>query len=433
MVETGEVAMRRWTFRFLFLLLALFVVACGAFWVLEIFPRHGSHPPLRLAHQTLVLQHARIYTSPNNPPIDDGTVVIQNGLIAAVGPQVAIPPGATLLPCDHCVVTAGFWNAHVHFTEPKWNLAEWKSDDLLNAQLADMFLSRGFTTVIDTGSDPANTFAIRRRIEHVQLKGPYIYSSGIPLYPPNGIPFYIKENSPAWLIAMLPQPATPDAARRIVRRNIASGADITKLFTGSWVQRGQVLPMPLPIARAAADESHLNGKLVFAHPSNLAGIRVAIDSGVDVLAHAADDTRGVDDALLSAAVRKNMAMIPTLKMFTTTVTTDLHYMEPICDEVSRFHALGGQLIFGTDVGYMTDYSTDREFVELGKSALDWKDILAMLTTNPAARMGVSNAKGTVTTGKLADLTILSADPALDLTNFARVQMVIRSGRVIWEK
>ena len=191
--------------------------------------------------------------------------------------------------------------------------------------------------------------------------------------------------------------------------------------------------MPLPIARAAADESHLNGKLVFAHPSNLAGIRVAIDSGVDVLAHAADDTRGVDDALLSAAVRKNMAMIPTLKMFTTTVTTDLHYMEPICDEVSRFHALGGQLIFGTDVGYMTDYSTDREFVELGKSALDWKDILAMLTTNPAARMGVSNAKGTVTTGKLADLTILSADPALDLTNFARVQMVIRSGRVIWEK
>jgi len=111
----------------------------------------------------------------------------------------------------------------------------------------------------------------------------------------------------------------------------------------------------------------------------------------------------------------------------------LHYMEPICDEVSRFHALGGQLIFGTDVGYMTDYSTDREFVELGKSALDWKDILAMLTTNPAARMGVSNAKGTVTTGKLADLTILSADPALDLTNFARVQMVIRSGRVIWEK
>jgi imidazolonepropionase-like amidohydrolase len=191
--------------------------------------------------------------------------------------------------------------------------------------------------------------------------------------------------------------------------------------------------MPLDIAKVAVEESHLNGKLVFAHPSNLAGIRVAIDSGVDVLAHAADDTRGVDQALLSAAIRNNMAMIPTLKMFTTTVTTDSHYMDPICDEVRQFHQLGGQLIFGTDVGYMTDYSTDGEFVELGKSGLDWKDVLAMLTINPAARMGVSRAKGTVTPGKLADLTILYADPAQDLTNFARVQMVIRSGRVIWQR
>jgi imidazolonepropionase-like amidohydrolase len=229
------------------------------------------------------------------------------------------------------------------------------------------------------------------------------------------------------------EPATPEAARRIVRRNIASGADLTKLFTGSWVQRGHVLPMPLDIAKAAVDESHLNGKLVFAHPSNLAGVRVAIQSGVDVLAHAADDTEGVDQALLSQAVRQNMAMIPTLKMFATTVTTDPRYMDPICDEVRQFHELGGQLIFGTDVGYMTDYSTDGEFVELGKSGLDWKDILAMLTTNPAARMGASRAKGTVTPGKLADLTILSADPAQDLTNFARVQMVIRSGRIIWQK
>jgi imidazolonepropionase-like amidohydrolase len=126
-------------------------------------------------------------------------------------------------------------------------------------------------------------------------------------------------------------------------------------------------------------------------------------------------------------------MVPTLKMFASTVTADSHYMDPICAEVRAFHQLGGQLIFGTDVGYMTDYSTDGEFVELGKSGLDWKDVLAMLTTNPAARMGASEAKGTVSLGKLADLTILSADPAEDLTNFARVQMVIRSGRLIWQR
>jgi imidazolonepropionase-like amidohydrolase len=191
--------------------------------------------------------------------------------------------------------------------------------------------------------------------------------------------------------------------------------------------------MPLEIARAAVTESHLNGKIAFAHPSNLAGTKVAIDSGVDALAHAADDTRGVDAQLLQSAINKNMAMVPTLKMFTTTVTKDPHYMDPICAEVGQFHQLGGTLIFGTDVGYMTDYSTETEFVELGKSGLDFKTVLGMLTTNPASRMGVSESKGTITVGKLADITILDADPATDLTNFSRVRAVVRSGKLIWNR
>jgi imidazolonepropionase-like amidohydrolase len=57
----------------------------------------------------------------------------------------------------------------------------------------------------------------------------------------------------------------------------------------------------------------------------------------------------------------------------------------------------------------------------------------MLTTNPATRLGVSGQKGTVTVGKLADLTILDADPAADLSNFSRVQTVIRSGKVVYKK
>lgn len=425
--------MRRWAYRLVLSLLVAFVIACTAVWVLEIYPRRSSHPPLRLAEGTLAIEHARIYPAPGAAPIDDGTVLIRDGRIAAVGTQVDVPAGTAIVPCDHCVVTAGFWNAHVHFTEPKWNFAEWKSAATLDSQLAEMFLSRGFTTVIDLGSNPADTFAIRRRIETGELTGPYVYTAGTALYPPNGVPFYLRESMPGWMVRLLPQPATPDAARRIVRRNLNSGADVTKLFTGSWVARGRVLPMPLDVAKAAVDESHLYGRIVFAHPSNLAGVKVAIDSGVDVLAHAADDTRGVDQALLSSAIHKNMAMIPTLKMFTTTVTKDPHYMDPICAEVQEFHQLGGQLIFGTDVGYMADYSTDGEFVELGKSGLDFPTVLGMLTTNPAARMGVSNLKGTIAPGKLADLTILSADPAQDLTNFSRVETVIRSGRVVWKR
>jgi imidazolonepropionase-like amidohydrolase len=425
--------MRHWVIRLAPAVAIMVVIVALAAWLLIVWPQRAAHPPLKLAKGTLAIEHARIYTSPTAALILDGTVVIVDGRISAVGPGVQIPAGAIELPCDHCVVTAGFWNAHVHFTEPKWSMANWKSAQELDAQLADMLTSRGFTTVVDTGSNPIDTIALRRRIESGELNGPLIYTAGPVLYPPHGIPFYVRDSAPRWLQLLMPQPETPKAASDDVERNIRRGSDITKLFTGSWIAHGVVLPMPLDIAKAAVERTHHDGRLVFSHPSNLAGTQVAIQSGVDVLAHAPDSTEGIDRTLFSTMVHQNMAMIPTLKMFATTVTRDPGYLDPIYAEVHQFHLLGGQLIFGTDVGYMHDYTTDDEFSALVQCGLTPMDILAMLTTAPASRLGVSQIKGTVTPGKLADLTVLDADPAQDLAAFSRVRMTIRSGKVIYQR
>ena len=432
--QTGGKRVSRWGLRIFAALVILLGVVAVAFSLIVIWPMREPHPTLRLAKGSLAIEHARIYLSPTDPVIADGTVVVRDGLIAAVGASnIAIPSDATILPCNHCVVMAGFWNAHVHFTESKWTMSNWQNAAKLEAQLKEMLTSRGFTTVVDTGSNPIDTIALRRRVEHGEFAGPMIYTAGSGIYPPNGIPFYLRENMPRYLLKLMPQPATPQEATDVVATNLKRGADITKLFTGSWVERGKVLPMQLDIAKAAVDRTHLDGRLVFSHPSSLAGTEIAIESGVDVLAHAPDDTEGIHPELFARMVKQNMAMIPTLKMFDTTVTTNPAYMDPIRAEVKEFHKLGGQLIFGTDVGYMRDYTTDGEFTELGRSGLNAMDVLAMLTVNPANRFGVSNLKGTITQGKLADLTVLDADPADDLTNFSKVQMTIRSGKVIYQK
>jgi hypothetical protein len=122
-------------------------IAACAFYVLIFWPLRNPHPPEVAGRGALVIGHAKIYTSPDTPPIEDGTILVRDGLITAVGRDLAVPPDARLLPCNRCVVTAGFWNAHVHFTEPKWEFADWKSAATLNRQLADMLTSRGFTTV----------------------------------------------------------------------------------------------------------------------------------------------------------------------------------------------------------------------------------------------------------------------------------------------
>ena len=413
------------------LVIVALLLGLTGYWALY-WPLRDPHPVAAPVHGVLALEGVRLYATPDAAALAGATILIRDGRIAAIGEQVAVPADATVITCTGCVVTAGFWNTHVHFTERKWSGAERLPASQLEAQIKDMLTSRGFTTVVDTGSNLRDTIPLRRRIEHGELAGPKIYTAGAAQYPPNGIPYYLRDSLPAWLLWFLPQPATPAAAAKDEERNIAAGADILKLFTGSYVARGHVLPMPLANAQAAVAGAHAHGQLAFAHESNAEGVRIALESGVDVLAHAADSAEGVDDALLAALVARHMAMIPTLKMFATTVTTNPAYLDPIYHQVRRFHELGGELLFGTDVGYMRDYTTAGEFAELVQSGLTGRDILRMLTTAPASRFGVSADKGAIEVGKSGDLTVLNGDPIEDPNQFAAVRMTIRAGRMLWQ-
>jgi imidazolonepropionase-like amidohydrolase len=407
------------------------LVAAAAVYAFLFFPLRDKHPALQLPHGAIAVRGGTIYLSPDKPPLTNATLVARNGRIIAVGTGAPVPPDAQVLPCNNCTVTAAFWNTHVHFTQPKWNNAAFQARDKLNAQLADMLTSRGFATVVDLGSDPRVAISLRRRIESGDLNGPYIYTAGRPIYPENGIPIYVRNTTPRFILSFMLQPATPFDAVHAIEQNLRMGADVLKLFTGSYIARGKIKPMREDVARAAVDLVHQHGQIAFAHPSNLEGVKVALASGVDVLAHAPDTTDGIDDALIAEMARKT-TMVPTLKMFATTVTTEPAYLDPIYEIVRKFHQDGGNLMFGTDVGYMADYSTTDEFAALEKCGLTPMDILRMLTTAPATRLGAAGDKGTLEPGKLADFVILTADPATDATAFAKVQSTIRTGRVIWQ-
>jgi imidazolonepropionase-like amidohydrolase len=416
---------------FLWLQIPIFLFAAGAYLLLA-WPLRSPHPPLIFPDTTLAIRDVRIYITPDSDPIDHGTVLVRSGIIVAVGQNIAIPQDTNIIDCPNCTVTAGFWNSHIHFTESKWDYAAFKSAATLNAQLADMLLSRGFTTVADLGSDPRNAFSLRRRIETGDLKGPAIYLAGASQFPPHGIPYYLG-SLPFFIRWQMPQPETPKEAADIEERNIARGADLLKLFTGSIVQPGHILPMPVENARAAVEVAHRHAQLAFAHPSNLAGTQVAIDSGVDVLAHAPSETTGIDDALLRSVIDHHMSMMPTLKMFATTASTNPKFLLPIYAVVRRFHELGGDLMFGTDVGYMSDYTTQDEFNALQQSGLNTRDMLRMLTVAPATRFGLAALRGTVTPGKMADLVVVEGDPIADVAAFSRVRFTIRNGRLIYER
>src|SRR5579871_3421694 len=183
----------------------------------------------------LVLMHGRVYPAPDMPPLDNATVVMRGGRIAAIeaGSATAPPAGSRIIDCTGLVITAGFQNSHVHFTERKWAGPAAQPAAKLESQLADMLTRYGFTTVVDTGSDPRDTMVLRARLQSGDVAGPRVLTSGSALYPPDGIPFYLKETLPAAVLPYLDTPPTPQEAARVVQRDIAGGADIIKIFTGS--------------------------------------------------------------------------------------------------------------------------------------------------------------------------------------------------------
>lgn len=242
------------------------------------------------------------------------------------------------------------------------------------------------------------------------------------------VPYYLKDSLPPAIVALLATPKTPAEAASVVRERLAGGADIIKLFTGSWVKRGEVLPMAADIATAAAKEAHQKGKLVFSHASNIRGLEVALESGVDVLAHALDDDRGLTPPHIERMKAKNMTVIPTLKLF-----NGQPYTKFIVKEVGDFFRTGIDILFGTDVGYLTDYDPTLEYELLSQAGLSWDQILASLTTVPAKRFKETEMRGRITPGLDADLVVLSADPAADVKAFSKVRYALRAGQIVYGK
>lgn len=135
--------------------------------------------------------------------------------------------------------------------------------------------------------------------------------------------------------------------------------------------------------------------------------------------------------LLKHAARHGRYLVPTLQMFARTVTEDPAYLDPIDASLRAFVASGGRVLFGTDVGYMTDYDTRGELTALERCGFTSADILRSMTTEPADAFG-SQHLGRVEPGMRADLVLLDTTTHQpEPTAFAHVSATIKSGRIIY--
>jgi imidazolonepropionase-like amidohydrolase len=371
--------------------------------------------------QNLAITNVRLYAGPNLPAVERATILIRDGTIADVG--VGIAPGSlTVLDGDGRAATAGLWNSHVHFTDPelRGNAA---------AIVHDMLLRYGFTSVLDTGSVPADVQKLIAAIKSGEIDGPRIFTAGGGFVFTNGTPDYLPNTQ-------LPELTTPAVAAPAINRLLDAGADGIKIFTGSFKSQAPAVLLPPDIIRAVADAAHARNSFVVAHPQTREGFVNAVENGIDVLAHTAPEAGPLGAELIHSMLERNVALIPTLKLwswelqrFNVPESAWRAYQAAGVEQLAAYSAAGGEILFGTDVGYMRDYDTTEELEMMRRAGMTFDAVLAALTTRPAARF--AGEPGKVERGARGDVVILADDPQADVTAFARVALTIRGGRVVY--
>jgi imidazolonepropionase-like amidohydrolase len=383
----------------------------------------------------LALVGGTIYPSPTEEPIQDGVILIQDDKIAAVGSKATLQSAQSIqvIDCAGLTITAGFWNSHAHFFERKWAAVGTIPSSELNRQLQDMLTRYGFTSVFDIGSPWENTRRLRARIDSGEVQGPRIRSTGEALVAAGAVPSDAVISALGYVTSTTVAITDAAQATMATRNLLAVGVDGIKVHL-------QPPPPPnAPLAagaiQAAVDEAHRAGKIVFVHPSNGASLLMAVQAGVDVIAHTTPSSGPWDETTIAAMKNRRVALTPTLTVWKYLLRHDRISVQeqsvraPV-GQLRAWVASGGTVVFGNDLGAV-DYDPTEEYTLMSEAGMSFRQILASLTTAPADRFGASIQLGRIAPGFIADLAVLSSDPSRDIRALATVQYTFRDGKIIY--
>lgn len=284
------------------------------------------------------------------------------------------------------------------------------ADRHVHIELSDpvTVLQRGVTAVRDLAWPPERIFPLADASETPSFTGPLIRAAGPMLTGPGGYP-----TGDRWAPAGTGRELRgPDDAEAAVRDLAARGAAAIKVSLNA-----EAGPTPSDAELAAvADAAREAGIPVTAHAQGAGQVERALGAGFDELAHTPWTHRCSDEVVATAAQR--LRIVSTLDI--CSFGRDTPAIRTALDNLRRFHAAGGTVIYGTDLGNgaIPPGIHTRELQLMVEAGLEFEEVLEAMVRAP------------IEPGAPADLLVLDRNPLDDLTAFERIRAVIRSGRVV---
>jgi imidazolonepropionase-like amidohydrolase len=390
------------------------LAACTA---LISLPAAAQEKPIAIRAGTVVdgLGHA----------LRDATVVVSGGRITSVQERATGQPDYDL---GRLTLLPGLIDTHTHiethFGRDGRAVNDGESDAeqaLYAMENAYATLMAGFTTVQSIGA-PLDR-ELRAAIER-GAPGPRLLTSVSSLNEESG---------------------TPEVIRQQVRKLVADGADLIKLFASKSIREGGGQTMSDAQVAAACDEARRLGKRTWVHAHAPSAIAAAVRGGCTTVTHGFYAT----EAELQLMAERGTYFEPNVGLLIQNyVRNKPHYLgignfneagfrfmeEVLPKNLAMFKQAithrDLKILMGTDAGAGAHGRNADEIIarvrEGGQAPMD---AIAGATSLNALALGLADRIGSVQAGKEADLIAVDGDPLRDITALSRVVFVMKGGRI----
>jgi imidazolonepropionase-like amidohydrolase len=384
--------------------------------------------------------------------LPDRRILARDGeVVAVLGPDEAVPDGASSLDLRRLTVLPGLIDAHTHligemeFAGIPGTQTSAAEETLIGVRNARLTLDAGFTTVRDVGTFRAFVdVALRDAIDRGDVPGPRMQPAGAYLTTPGGAG---DVTGLARDIVLPPDlrfgvVTTPAEMRQKVRELAAGGAGVIKiLVTGAVLTRGTrpgVVELDEAMVRAAVEEAAAHGLWVAAHAHGAAGITLAARAGVRSVEHGSL----IDDEGIAALREHGTFLVADLYdgdwiaevgaregWPAETLRKNEETTEAQRQGFTKAVAAGVRLAYGTDSGVYPHGENARQlgyYVRYGMSPIE---AIRSATVVAAELMGWDDRVGRLEPGRAADLIAVAGNPLEDVELLRDVAVVVKGGRI----
>src|SRR5262245_17056931 len=398
----------------------------------------------------IALTGARIIDGTGKAPIEQGTIVITDGKISAVGPSasVTVPAGATRIDMTGKTIIPGLINGHGHVTIDDYTKLPPREHML---QILQAYAEYGVTTTTSLGSTTLADETIQLKIRDDQRKG-------------------VPDRTRLFSAGMNAIGKSPDEARRSVARLADVKADLIKYHIN-----GNANDMTPDIYGALGDEAKKRGFITTVHIFNIRDAKGPIGYGTNSTIHSVRD-QDVDQALIDMMKRNNVSYIPPLPrdlsvfvyetepafwqepffqkgMYVYKTEVDI-LKDPVLQQKTRTDpgaqriktalqqanrnlkilsdagitiGMGTDTASPNDLGRWPGYFEHTEMEMMVQAGLTPMQVIVAATSANARIFKLDNV-GSIATGKEADLVVLNANPLTDIRNTRQIDSVWIGGR-----